>query len=57
MKKISIIIAIIIANVIGILLGIIITLKNIEIDGMEEVAERIITIKIFNQYIDYEYKP
>lgn len=30
-------------------------IKNIEIDGVNEVGENIITIKIDNNYYDYEY--
>lgn len=53
MKKILVIT---ISIIIGIILGIFITLKSIQIDSVNEVDNGIVTIKIFNNYLDYEYE-
>lgn len=42
--------------VVGFIGGIVVTLKAIEIDGVNEVDNGVITIKVFNQYIDYQYQ-
>ena len=31
------------------------TIKNIQIDGVNETENGVITIKLFNQYFDYKY--
>lgn len=39
----------------GVMLGITLTIKTIQIDGVNELAKGVITIKVFNNYFDYEY--
>lgn len=41
---------------VGLLLGIAITIKTIQVDGVNELDNGIITLKIFNNYYDYEYE-
>ncbi len=40
----------------GLYLGFILTIMNIQIDGVNELDNGVITLKIFNNYFDYEYK-
>lgn len=40
----------------GVMLGITLTIKTIQIDGVNELAKGVITIKVFNNYFDYEYE-
>ena len=40
---------------VGVVLGITLTIKTIQIDGVNELAKGVITIKVFNNYFDYEY--
>ena len=42
--------------VLGIVLGITVTIKNIQIDGVNGLDNGIITLKIWNNYFDYEYE-
>lgn len=41
---------------VGVMLGITFTIKNIQIDGVNELDNGIITLKIWNNYFDYEYE-
>lgn len=41
---------------VGVMLGITVTIKNIQIDGVNELDNGIITLKIWNNYFDYEYE-
>ena len=56
MKKAILIIILLLIFIFGIICGIELAIKNINIDGINEVDNGIITIKIFNQYIDYKYE-
>lgn len=59
MKKLKIILYINILlffTIIGVYLGICFTINNLEIDGVNEVDNGIITIKFMDNYYDYEYK-
>ena len=59
MKKLKIILYINILlffTIIGVYLGIYFTINNLEIDGVNEVDNGIITIKFMDNYYDYEYK-
>lgn len=40
----------------GVVLGATLTIKNIQIDGVNELDNGIITLKIWNNYFDYEYE-
>lgn len=40
---------------VGVVLGITLTIKTIQIDGVNELDNGVITIKVFNNYFDYEY--
>lgn len=40
---------------VGVVLGIALTIKTIQIDGVNELENGVITIKVFNNYFDYEY--
>ena len=40
---------------VGAVLGITLTIKTIQIDGVNELDNGVITIKVFNNYFDYEY--
>lgn len=40
---------------VGVVLGITLTIKTIQIDGVNELENGVITIKVFNNYFDYEY--
>lgn len=41
---------------VGVVLGITLTIKTIQIDGVNELDNGVITIKVFNNYFDYKYK-
>lgn len=41
--------------VIGIIFGIIFTIFNIRVDGVNELDNGIVTLKIWGNYYDYEY--
>ena len=41
---------------VGVVLGITLTIKTIQIDGVNELDNGVITIKVFNNYFDYEYE-
>lgn len=41
---------------VGVVLGITLTIKTIQIDGVNELENGVITIKVFNNYFDYEYE-
>lgn len=41
---------------VGVVLGITLTIKTIQIDGVNELDNGIITLKIFNNYFNYEYE-
>lgn len=41
---------------VGVVLGITLTIKTIQIDGVNELANGVITIKVFNNYFDYQYE-
>ena len=41
---------------VGVMLGITVTIKNIQIDGVNELDNGVITLKIWNNYFDYEYE-
>lgn len=40
----------------GVVLGATLTIKTIEIDGVNELDNGVITLKIWNNYFDYEYE-
>lgn len=40
---------------VGVVLGATLTIKTIQIDGVNELDNGVITIKVFNNYFDYEY--
>ena len=40
---------------VGVVLGVVLTIKTIQIDGVNELDNGVITIKVFNHYFDYEY--
>lgn len=46
----------IIGVVLGIMLGTALTIQTIQVDGVNELDNGIITLKIFNNYFDYEYQ-
>lgn len=59
MKKLKLILYITITlffAIISAYLGTCFTLNNLEIDGVNEVDNGIITIKFMNNYYDYEYE-
>ena len=41
---------------VGVVLGATLTIKTIQIDGVNELDNGVITIKVFNNYFDYEYE-
>lgn len=41
---------------VGVVLGITLTIKTIQVDGVNELDNGIITLKIWNNYFDYEYE-
>lgn len=41
---------------VGVVLGITLTIKTIQIDGVNELDNGVITIKVFNNYFDYKYE-
>ena len=45
----------VIGLIVGVVLGITLTIKTIQIDGVNELDNGVITIKVFNNYFDYEY--
>lgn len=42
--------------IIGIIFGIIFTIFNIRVDGVNELDNGIVTLKIWCNYFDYEYE-
>ena len=45
-----------ISLIIGLILGSLITIYSIQIDGVNELDNGVITLKVFNQYFDYYYE-